>query len=124
MKAWTGDPRSNLMAPATSRLWRYVNMNTTGNALRLSASFLVTYHGIKWTQTFTDKNYPSGDGSGLEVTLHRDDTDEILLRGTTSPGGTVSFDWFDDTVKVYAQSYHGTQPTAYRGRSAAKLMSA
>jgi hypothetical protein len=121
-KRWTGDPTPGRMDIETSRVYRFTQVGATN--IIADGSLLTTYHAIKWAQTFTDRNYPGGDGSGLEVTLHRDDTDELLLRATTSAGGVVTFTWFDDTIPAYAQSYYGAQPSAYRGRSAAKLMSA
>jgi hypothetical protein len=60
----------------------------------------VTYHALTFTDASTVTGY-AGDGSGITVHVHRNDTGEELYRVTTATGGTYTVTGYDDTVALF-----------------------
>ena len=77
------------------------------------AMLYITYHAITYAVSGTVSGY-TGDGSGIIVEVHRNDTDEKVLSGTTVAGGTYSLTWYDNIVNLYAQA---RQDATHIGRS-------
>lgn len=110
------DPDTSRMDLETSRTYR----QHTAQTLYFGASMLVTYHSIKWTKQAHFKDWPSGVGTGLVVTLHRSDTGEKIAQAN-SVTGDATFDIYDDTIPVWARGVHST---GYRATTDAVVASA
>lgn len=88
---WAGDPDASRMDFEASRTIRNRQVNPTWGGLAM----LCTYHAIAFSSTINVINY-TGDGSGITVDLHRDDTDEKVASGVTAAGGAVTLTWYQD----------------------------
>lgn len=84
-----------------------------------AALTMATYHTFTYTFSGNIVGY-SGDGSGIEVSIFRSDTDERVGKVTTTTGGAYSFTWYDDTVELYAMA---RQDDTKVGRSSNELAS-
>lgn len=104
------DPDTRRMALETSRSI----IVSSGGTIRVWAGMYVTYHSITFTVSGTVRGY-SGDGSGITVTLHREDTGEKVDSTTTAAGGTFSITVYDDTKTLFCQAQ---QDATHVGRSA------
>lgn len=106
---FAGDQDTDRMNLQTARLYRYCSTTT----YRFGALFRVAYHTIYRTISVSVTGY-SGDGSGMEVKIFREDTREWLKTVTTTIGGTATFTWYDDVTPIYGLCYvDGTK----KGRS-------
>lgn len=99
--SWDGD--ADRMDVETAR--RYVIQQGNDSA-PIDVAFLsmyVTYHAVTfaWAGTVTDGS--AAPQVGATVTLHRNDTGEIVGTDTTDGSGNYSITWFDDTVDVHSQ---------------------
>ncbi|MCJ7631160.1 hypothetical protein MUP77_01985 [Candidatus Bathyarchaeota archaeon] len=77
------------------------------------AMLYISYHAITYAVSGTVSGY-TGDGSGITVEVHRADTDEKVLSGITTTGGTYSLTWYDNVVSLFAQA---RQDATHIGRS-------
>lgn len=95
------DTDADRLAIAASRKYSF-SISYSGTQLP-AACMLLTYHAIAfaWSGTVTDG--ASAPQSGATVTLHRNDTGEIIGTATTDGSGDYSIAWFDDTVAVHSQ---------------------
>ncbi len=66
-------------------------------------SMYLTYHAVTFAWAGTVTNASSTAQVGATVTLHRNDTGEIVGTATTDGSGNYSIPWFDDTVEVHSQ---------------------
>lgn len=106
---WSSDPDTSRMVIETARVMRA----SLSNVGRIGWGMYLTYHSIPFTVAGTLAGY-SGDGSGITVDIHKDDTDEKLVAATTAAGGGYTATWFDNTENVYAQA---RQDSTHLGRS-------
>jgi hypothetical protein len=92
------DPDSERLTLETSRSYALKTVKTV-----CGSRLLMTYHSIPYTVSGILKAY-TGDGSGVTVEVHRTDTDEKVLVGTTAAGGSFSLTWYDNVIALYAQA--------------------
>ena len=103
-KRYVSDPDTERVDVETSRTWAFESANATiWSGLSVSA----WWTDFVWTVAGTVSNY-SGSGVGIPVNIFRADNDELIGQVTTTSGGAFTFDWFDNTVSVYAVAYEGS----------------
>lgn len=96
----------------TSRRYRIATANTCFMWHYLD--YIITYHTITYTIAGTIYGY-TGDGSSIDVSIHRDATKEKVLETTTSAGGAYSVTWYDNTEEMCCDA---VQDDTHFGRSA------
>lgn len=63
-----------------------------------------TVHSIYYTINGTITGY-SGDGSGLDVWFHDENTNELLFKVTSTVGGNFTAYWYDNTRQIRCHTY-------------------
>jgi hypothetical protein len=107
-KRWPADPDTNKMDIETARTWRVF-----GTTQQWGLMTWVTHYEISFTISGIVKYY-TGDGSGLTVYIHRNDTQERILTCTTTAGGAYTATWYDNTIECFAEVQ---QDATHAGRS-------
>ena len=108
-KRFPQDADADRLSIETPRDWGFFTAVTTAQGLM----FFATYHSITYTIAGTLSGY-DGDGSGIEVRLHRVDTREMVAKTTTAVGGSFSFVWYDNTENMMVEA---RQDSTHLGRS-------
>lgn len=108
-KRWAGDPQTERLDLADARKLRPSVKATR----RFWVDLVVDFHSQPYTVAdtyYTD----SGDGSGVTVNVHRNDTGEMVATTTTTTGGAFSATVYDPTLDYYAEAW---QDATHLGRS-------
>lgn len=79
--------------------------NSTNYIYYGGSTLLWTYHNIYTPVTRSITGYPSGNGSGIQVSILKSGSDEIVYETTTTAGGEYSFVAYDANVSLYATAY-------------------
>lgn len=96
----------------TGRVYRSISVGSTQHWS--CGNVLLTYHALTRTVSGTVSGY-AGDGSGLVVGVHREDTGELIAEATTAVGGTYSVTVLDNVNTLFAQVQ---EDSTHTGRSA------
>lgn len=123
-KRYLNDPDSTRMELTTPHLYRFeipgpgvaANVNNIDNIYFCGAMLLWTYHNIYTPVTKSVSGYPSGDGSGIQVSILKSGSNELIYSTTTTTGGQYSFPAYDANVSLYATAYHSASGFAGSSR--------
>ena len=104
---WVWTPASNSFKrtaqdPDTTRLdiesiRSYRSDNPTANIAQMTTQYL-TYHSILYSISATIQN---SSGGTVTLNLHRSDNGELVRTTSRTGDGSVSIDWYDNSIKVY-----------------------
>lgn len=107
IRRYPSDPTSNRIDFKSARNYRMYS--STVSVAGLSA--LYTYHSMYIPVTGTI----SGSAGGtVRINVYRSDTQSIIYTTTRVGNGTFSFNWYDNTIEIYADAY---EDTTHYGRS-------
>jgi hypothetical protein len=107
-RRWPTDTDTKRLNIETARTWRIF-----GVTQQYGMCVWTTHHSITFTISGIIKYY-TGDGSGLTVYVHRNDTQERVLTCTTTAGGAYTGTWYDNTIECFAEVQ---QDATHAGRS-------
>jgi hypothetical protein len=95
------DTDSDRLVVASARKYSF-SINYSGKVAPVARLYL-TYHSVTFAWAGTVVDGSATPQVGATVTLHRNDTGEIVGTATTDGSGNYSIPWFDDTVPVHSQ---------------------
>jgi hypothetical protein len=96
------DVESDRLDLEASRSYRF---DAPATFITHQATQFITYHSITYPITVTIQN---SSGGTITVNLHRFDNGEMVLTTSRTGDGDVTFNWYDDTIEVYAVAIDGT----------------
>jgi hypothetical protein len=91
---------------------RYVLHSSNQSIVPNLLNMMLTYHSILYTIT---GSISKTNGTSVQLTLHRANTDEIVKSSSRIGNGSYSFSWYDNTEDVYVNAYENN---THKGRSA------
>jgi hypothetical protein len=110
--SWDTDTVAHVNPFGVSRQWLLCTWSS-GVSFRGSMMGWYTYHAISFTVAGTVAGY-AGAGSGITVSIHRSDTNELVTTCTTTSGGAYTAQVPDNTIQLYAEARQDSQ---HLGRS-------
>lgn len=101
VKRYPDDPGADRIDMTAIHTYRYLSSSGTSAGI----SFLYTYHALSVAVSGT---ISGSTGGTVTINVYRSDNRELIYTTTRTGNGSYGFDWYDNTIAIYAEAYESS----------------